>query len=48
MRRVCANANSTSERCREFRALKKSAGEVLRVWDWAGDEIVAAKPLPKS
>ena len=31
----------------EFRALKKSAGEVLGVWDWAGDEILATKPLPK-
>jgi SAM-dependent methyltransferase len=32
----------------EFRALKKSAGEVLGVWDWAGKEILATKPLPKS
>ncbi len=31
----------------EFRALKKSAGEVLGVWDWAGDEIMATKRLPK-
>ncbi len=29
----------------EFRALKKSAGEVLRVW--AGDEVGATMPLPK-
>ncbi len=32
----------------EFRALKKSAGEVLGVWDWAGEEILATKRLPKS
>jgi Mitochondrial small ribosomal subunit Rsm22 len=30
----------------EFRALKKSAVEVLGDWDWAGAEILAAKPLP--
>jgi hypothetical protein len=29
----------------DFRALKKSGGEVLRVWDWAGDEIVASQPI---
>ncbi len=32
----------------EFRVLKKARGEVLRLWDWTGDEVMAAKPLPKS
>ncbi len=32
----------------EFRTLKKSAGDVLGVWDWAGEEILATKRLPKS
>lgn len=31
----------------EFRALKKSAGEGLRVWACAGDEIVATQPFPE-
>ncbi|MCC6822390.1 MAG: hypothetical protein IT579_16790, partial [Verrucomicrobia subdivision 3 bacterium] len=31
----------------EFRALKKSATDGLRIWEWAGDEIVASKPLPE-
>jgi len=30
----------------EFRVLKKSAVEVLRIWECVGDEIVATKPLP--
>lgn len=32
----------------EFRALKKAAVEVLGDWDWAGAEVLATKPLPKS